>query len=160
MNTLPDFEVFCTADGIPAAGIPVTVRIKMRQKNDYNILAGVTDSEGKLSVNASRLESDILESQMLFPMDTAPLAEFGGVISVHAMDVTEVTAALKAYEFYHAHSPYPAGYKADLDRGYRQLLNLAPKRIDVEISGMNDGSSAARIETESLAFPAMAGTHA
>jgi len=160
MNLLPDFEVRCSVDGTPASGLPVLVQIKMREKNDYHHLPGLTDAEGKVSVESAAVEADIEAALNLFPSDYGAVgganSAFAGVLSVHAMNVSEVEAALRAYDLFHAVSPYPKDHRANLEAGYRQLLALAPRRIDVEILSVRDGTLASKITTGSLAFPAMA----
>ena len=152
-----------TVDGKPASGLPVLVRLKMREKNDYHHLPGLTDAEGKISVKSSGIEADIEAALALFPSDYGAVgganSAFDGVLSVHAMNVSEVEAALRAYDLFHTVSPYPKDHRANLEAGYLQLLALAPRRIDVEIRGVRDGTLTSKITTESLAFPAMASAH-
>ena len=163
MKALPDFAVACVADGKPAPGIPILVRVAMREKNDYHFVAGLTDSEGRPDVDGDDVEREVGASRRVFPSDYQPLdgpqGAFAGVVSVHAMNVTEVEAALRVHDLYGVSGGYPKNHRSDLEAGYRRLLALSPRRIDVEVTGVTDGVLSTKITTGSLAFPAMASAH-
>ena len=159
MNLLPNFSVVCKLDGQIAADIPVLVRIAMRTKNDFSIVAGATDSLGRMTVTGAVLEDDIASTISMFPMDYSdiggPDSAFGGSITVHAMTMPEVESALRAYDYFSKEVIYPQNYRSKLEAGYRQLMKLAPRRMDVEISSVVDGTLTTRISTGSSAFPVM-----
>lgn len=165
MNSLPDFNVLCKLDGQIAADIPILVGIGMRIKNDFSVIAGVTNSVGRLAVSGAALEDEIASILSLFPMDYSGIgggaeSAFAGFITVHAMTIPEVESAIRAYDYFSKEVKYPQNYRANLEAGYRQLSKLAPRRMEVEINDIIDGVLTTRISTGSSAFPAMAGaTH-
>ena len=164
MNLLPDFNVVCKIDDQIAAQIPILVRVAMRVKNDYIVVAGVTDSFGNLTVSGLELEKEIAISIAIFPMDYAEIegadSAYAGLISVQAMTIPEVEKAIRAYDYFSKEVTYRKGYRSDLETAYRQLITMSPRRMDVEIGNVVDGTLTTRFSTASSAFPAMAGaTH-
>lgn len=163
MNLLPSFEVICILDSQIAAEIPILVTVAMRTKNDFNIVAGITDSHGTLLVSASLLEREIDSTISLFPSDYANLGGMepfhAGTISVHAMTLSEVENAIRAYDLYSTVDTYSNQYRSKLELGYRQLVKLSPRRMEVEIRDVVDGTLTMRIVSGSSAFPAMATIH-
>ena len=158
MNMLPDFTVTCRADGQLAPDIPILVQIAMIEKNDFHIVAGLTGGLGQLKVTSSELIKEVTATLDLFPSDYDPVSTetFTGVISVHAMTLPEVEAALHAYDLFNTSVNYPTDSRRDLQTGYRKLLQISPKRISVEIGGVQSAALTTRITTGSSAFPAMA----
>lgn len=161
MNSLPDFNVVCKIDGQIAAQIPILIRVAMRIKNDYLVVAGVTDSFGNLAVCGLELEKEIAITMSVFPMDYAEIegidSAFAGLISVQAMTVPEVENAIRAYDFFSKEVRFRNGYRSELEAAYRQLVTMSPRRMDVEIGNIVDGTLSTRFSTASSAFPAMAG---
>lgn len=159
MNLLPNFNVVCKLDGQIAADIPVLVRIAMRTKNDFSIVVGATDSLGRMIVTGAMLEQDIASTISIFPMDYSDIggadSAFAGSITVHAMTIPEVESALRAYDYFTKEVNYPQNYRAKLEAGHRQLSRLAPRRTEVEIDDIVDGTLTTRISTGSSVFPAM-----
>ncbi len=160
MNLLPDFNVVCKLDGQIAADISVLVRVAMRTKNDFSIVVGATDSLGRIAVTGASLEEDVASTISMFPMDYSDIggadSAFAGSITVHAMTMPEVESALRAYDYFSKVVIYPQNYRSKLEAGYRQLMKLAPRRMEVEIEDIVDGTLTTRISTGSSAFPAMA----
>ncbi len=164
MNLLPNFNVVCKLDGQIALDIPVLVRIAMRIKNDFSVVVGATNSSGRLAVSGATLEDEIASTISLFPMDYSGIggteSAFAGSITVHAMTIPEVENAIRAYDYFSKEVNYPQNYRTKLEAGFRQLSKLAPRRMEVEIEDIVDGTLTTRISTGSSAFPAMAGAHA
>jgi hypothetical protein len=156
---LPNFGVICTTDDRPVAGMPIMVTVKMTQQNDYHLVAGLTNTEGKLDISGRDLLREVEESLRLFPSDYAPLsgdaAAFAGELVVHPLTVPEIESALRAYELYHDITPYPPDYKQMLQAGLGHLLAQSPRRLNLTIDGI-DGGQPVRISTLSVPFPARA----
>ena len=127
MNLLPDFNVVCKIDDQIAAQIPILVRVAMRVKNDYIVVAGVTDSFGNLTVSGLELEKEITISIAIFPMDYADIegadSAYAGLISVHAMTIPEVEKAILAYDYFSKEVTYRKGYRSDLETALSTIDN-------------------------------------
>jgi hypothetical protein len=159
MTQLPkSFRVTCTADGRPAAGVPVLITLRMNVRNHYNIVIGLTEQDGSRLVDRTTLEREADASRNLSPSDYWPVAgpepEFGGEIEVGAMSIPEVEAALRAYDVYHTVANYPSNYRADLEAGYRTVSALSPRQITTAVDDISSDAIGVRFVTKSVPFPA------
>jgi len=159
----PNFEVMCETDDGAAPGIPIMVTIKMNQRNDYHAIVGLTDDDGKLAVDADVLLAEVKTSLELFPGDYMPVdgtsTAFAQVLEVHAMTVSEIEAALHAYDLWHTVTSYPPDYRSNLEEGFKNLLQQSPRSLSVSISGMNSTPKPVRIKPISIPFPVTAAAH-
>ena len=156
MNTLqisrelPDqLTIVGIADGTPTAGLLILLTVKMLRKNHYTVLLGPTLAEGVITTTKKHLESEMSESRELFPMDYETMPFFAGELVVGVMSLTQIESAMRAYDLFHNHAPYPTGYRDTLATAWSWMYANTPKRVDVTVSVMPKSSSV-RILTESV----------
>jgi hypothetical protein len=161
-HTLPaTLTISCRADGAPAKGVLIAVTLLMRRKNHYFVIAGTTDDRGELSVGRDALLTWANASRSLFPADYEPVSgqgsQFDNRIRVSALTAREIEAALHAHDLFKNVTPYPSGYRGDLEAGHKALVALSPKRIDVSVK-VPRAVSGVRVETVSVPYPVVAHT--
>lgn len=160
MTALPSrFTVTCRADGEPAKDIPVGVTLHMMRRNHYFVIAGKTTADGTLEVYKDALVREANATRDLFPLDYEPLEgssgepnQFAGRIEVAALTVSEIEAALRAYDLYHAATTYPPLFRTTLEAGHRALTALAPRRMEVSVA-QDPPTQGVSFDTASVPYP-------
>ncbi len=141
---LPDESIVtCKADGEPMMGLLVMVTLEMRKKNDYHVLFGPSDRQGRIQVRKSEILEKIREEQSLFPMDYEGEEFRGESLRVEPMGLRDLESALKAYEVYGPEAGYPERYREVLTGAWETLYRLRPRRLELDVSVPSNPSEAA-----------------
>jgi len=83
---------------LPGAWVRVT--LGMSRRNDFNLLAGPADPDGRIAVPAEALETEIEKIRDLFLMDYAGLDAWDGSIRVAVLSREDVERALSAADIW------------------------------------------------------------
>jgi hypothetical protein len=148
--SLPNaLTITCRHDGIPGPDMFAMMTLLMDQKNHYNFPLGPADDLGIITITDAQIQSEVKKNRDAFPMDYDDLASFAGEIQIGPMDLTQVEAALRAYDVYRSVVAYPAGYRDALVKCWQTLYKLQPIRLDVEVS-IQPPTSNVVVSTESI----------
>jgi hypothetical protein len=105
------FVLVCWADGERLPGVFVLLTLKVRRKNDFHILGGPTDETGTAVVTREDIERSVERDRETFIMDYTGLADCTGEVMARPWNREAIEAALRAYELFSPHLPYPQGYR-------------------------------------------------
>jgi hypothetical protein len=145
---LPErITIICRANNSLVSGVLAMLTLKAGHKNDFHILSGPTFN-GITEVTRKRIVEEVTKETELFPMDYAGLGDFTGEIVVTLMDGERLAAALRAYDLYHEHIPYPPGYRDRLLRARRVVQSLGTKHLSVTTFAEGAENANIRILTE------------
>lgn len=145
-------SILCRADGTLQADLVVAVTLQTTAKNDFNLIAGPSDANGKIYLTQGEMKSEVQRSADAFPADYAGLSAFSGVIVVSPLDHVHLEAALDAYDLYQAAIPYTADYRTKLEKAWMTLSRMLPKRLDVEVQ-MPYPATGVRLLVQHVASP-------
>jgi hypothetical protein len=132
--TLPkqiDTQVL-TRDGQPAPGMFIKVRLRMPRKNDYHLVFGPSDAQGRITVTHDRLLAEARREAEFFLMDYGDAAEAADEVSVTPLSSDDLDRAISAHDLYAQVAAYPASWRTDLERARRVVTAWAPLRARVE----------------------------
>ena len=118
-NRYPDqlvVDVTAAADPLPGAWILLT--LGMATKNDFGLLFGPADRQGRLVIRWPEVESQVQQTRNMFPMDYGSLASWNGTIRVVAMNREAVARSAAAVDTWGT-AGIPGG-----DSGHALLLSL------------------------------------
>ena len=139
-------KVICRADGRPLKGELVTLTIKVRRKNDFNVPGGPTDDSGTAVMTLPEVEEWADLARGTFPMDYTGLGDFNGELVVSAESRDSLDRALRAYEMFHRGIDYPAGYAEKLRGAKKAVEQIAPAILTVEVDHDGEGVTVRTLE--------------
>src|SRR5437868_951257 len=87
-----------TPDGVPAPGMFVNIRVRMKRKNDYDLAFGPSDGNGEITVTGEDIVKEARQVANFFLMDYADIkADSTGEIMVRTFVADDVRRAILAY---------------------------------------------------------------
>jgi hypothetical protein len=101
MGEIPDELIIQARDregGL--AGSWVRLTLATRRKNDFGVVLGPADREGRLVATRQEVLDQIDETRDFFPMDYTGLADWDGTIRVSVMNRDDVSRTLSAFEMW------------------------------------------------------------
>jgi hypothetical protein len=99
LRLLPEeLTIVASAGREPLAGAWVRATLTMTRKNDFNLLVGPTDSEGRVIATRADLTSQMTQIRDLFLMDYAGPEAWDGSIRVAVLSRDDVETALSAFD--------------------------------------------------------------
>ena len=113
-------RVIVRANDPCAEGLAVNLRFEMSMKNDhlYTVFLG---PGGLAEISGQELLRAFDEECAFFIMDfDNPRSSFTGQISAQVLSKEELLSALKAYDMFCAHYPFPKGYEKNLKAAARK----------------------------------------
>ena len=120
---LPELiEAVVKLDDEPAGGMFLWVTVKTTQKNDFVLLFGPTDAEGRIGISRSQFLGEAEAEKRMFMMDYGdPEYDATGVVSCEPCNAASIGRAIEAHNAYRAFTPYPKGYGGSLKRALARL---------------------------------------
>lgn len=80
-NRYPEqLVVNVTAAANPPPGAWILLTLKMPAKNDFNLLFGPADRQGRLVIRWPEVEAQVQQARNMFPMDYPSLESWNGTI--------------------------------------------------------------------------------
>ena len=117
----------------PISGVLLLAKFSVCKKNPYCFIFGPTNQYGDASITREEIIGQAKSQLELSLMDFVPLNEgFSGAISVKAMGITEIQAAIKAYEVFHECANYPMRYLDTLEDALHNQATQEAGRIEVK----------------------------
>jgi hypothetical protein len=146
------FQIQCEADGKPVAGLLVFALVRVRRGNDYHLLFGPTDGDGKVTLTRADLEREVRATRELFPADYT--LDWAGEIGVRPLTVRDIEAAQRAYVLFKGAVAYPPGYEARLQAARQALLSLHPSQVTATAVNVVPANMPIRFTSHTVADPA------
>ena len=133
---LPErIEVMVTVDGKPLEGVLIQVSIVTTFKNNFNLLFGPTDDQGRVVITRAEMIKEARRDQELFITDYGdPETHFAGELVISIFGREKLKSAIDVYPGFKDTVEFPADYLNQLKRAQAILEQLAGKEILLNIA--------------------------